>query len=271
MQKTVITSFGAYGYNLYGRNFLETFDRFWPKDIRLVVFAEPDTPPFGLEWDNRELLVEQTWNVPDLPEFIRAVSHFPVLCGETPSGHKIFNDARSARATFMQAYGVKRFGGKVFWLDADIVTHATVTHELLDECLPDDKFCAYLGRRGVFSENGFIGFNAEHALSDKFMESYRRLYTSGAIFLEPGWNDCIAFDRIRELAERGFPEAFHNLGRDVAYTSTEHVFINSVLGSVMDHLKGGRKNLGRSPNSDLAKPRSEPYWQEANAVGVQTR
>lgn len=272
MQRTVITSFGAYGYNLYGRNFLETFDRFWPKDIRVVVFAEPDTPPLGFKWDDRELIVEPIGNVPHVTEFLSAIERFPVLCGDTPVGHKIFNDARSARATFMQAYGCERFGGQVIWLDADIVTHEPVTHEFLDSLLKPDQFCAYLGRREVFSENGFLALNAGHRIAKSFLQTYVKLYTSGAIFLEPGWNDCCAFDRVRAAAERGFPEAFNNLGKSVAYTKeTQHVFINSVLGSVMDHLKGGRKNLGRSPLSDLAIPRKEPYWQEANIVGVQTR
>lgn len=270
MQKTVITSMGAYGFNLYGRNFLETFEQFWPKDIRLVVFAEADCPPIGLKWDSREFLVEPVGNVDGLSDFIRAVEYFPIMCGETPSGHKIFNDARSGRATFMQSYAVKRFGGKVFWLDADIVTHAPVTHDFLDALLPDYKFCAYLGRREVFSENGFIGFNAAHKICAPFMDAYRRIYTSGAIFLQPGWNDCVAFDRIREAAPN-HDIAFNNIGEGVSYTSTQHVFINSVLGSVMDHLKGGRKALGRSPSSDLAVPRDEPYWQEPNAVSVQTR
>lgn len=271
MQKTVITSLGAYGHNLYGRNFLDTFDRFWPKDVRLVVFVEPDCPPLGLKWEDREFLIEQIGNVDGLSDYIRAVEYFPVMCGATPSGHKIFNDARSGRAAFMHAYGVRRFGGKVFWLDADIVTHAPVTHEFLDRLLPDEKFCAYLGRREVFSENGFIGFNATHPIASRFMDAYKGLFTSGAIFLQPGWNDCVGFDRIREAAPN-VAYAFNNIGDGVPYNpDTQHVFINSVLGSVMDHLKGGRKALGRSPNSDLAAPRLEPYWQEPNAVSVQTR
>jgi hypothetical protein len=274
MQKTVITSMGRYGFDLYGRNFLETFGRYWPKDIAMVAFMEPDMPPTGgLVGAGRTYLAEPIDNVPGIADFIKAVEHFPVMCGETPKGHHIFNDARSGRATFMHAYAVKRFGGKIFWLDSDIVTHAEVTHEFLDSLLPDDKFCAYLGRREVFSENGFIGFNAEHPLARKFMDSYLGLYTSGAVFLEPGWNDCCVFDRIREVVQRGFPEAFVNIGKDVPYNpDSQHVFINSVLGSVMDHLKGGRKALGRSPLMDLAKPRLEPYWQpEAMSAGVATR
>lgn len=274
MKKTVITSMDPYGYNLYGRNFLETFHRYWPKDITLVAYMEPGVDyTGGIFKDERPYLCDSVGNIPGLNAFIDAVSYFPVMCGWTPGGHKIFNDARSGRATYMHAHAVQEFGGKVYWLDSDIVTHAEVTHDLLDELLPDDKFCCYLGRKEVFSENGFIGFNAEHPIASKFMQAYLGMYKSGAVFLEPGWNDCCVFDRVRVQAQKQFPEAFKDLGAGVNYTKeAQHVFINSVLGSVMDHLKGSRKSSGKSYKSDLSSPRPEPYWQfEENPVSVQTR
>lgn len=272
MKKTVVTSMDPYGFNLYGRIFLETFHRYWPKDIRLVAYMEPGVPYTGDMFEGREYICEPVSAIPGLEKFIEAVSYFPVACGMTPTGHKIFNDARSGRATFMHAHALREFGGKLFWSDSDVVNHAEVTHDFLDKILPMDKFCCYLGRQDAFSENGFIGFNAAHRLAEPFMQNYLGLYTSGAIFLENGWNDCCAFDRVRRYFEPRSPDAFNNLGKGVEYTKeTQHVYINSVLGSVMDHLKGGRKSLGRSPLSDLAKPRPEPYWSAEFPELVQTK
>ena len=40
-----------------------------------------------------------------------------------------------------------------------------------------------------------------------------------------------------------------------------HVFINSVLGAYIDHMKGKRKVLGKSSKSDLRGSRNEDYWK----------
>ena len=40
-----------------------------------------------------------------------------------------------------------------------------------------------------------------------------------------------------------------------------HPLINSVWGAYLDHLKGARKNNGKSLRTDLIKPRTESYWR----------
>jgi hypothetical protein len=39
-----------------------------------------------------------------------------------------------------------------------------------------------------------------------------------------------------------------------------HPLINTAWGAYLDHLKGRRKDSGRSQAKDLLRPRSEPYW-----------
>jgi hypothetical protein len=40
-----------------------------------------------------------------------------------------------------------------------------------------------------------------------------------------------------------------------------HPLINSQWGAWLDHLKGGRKKLGRSKREDLKVHRTEAYWR----------
>ena len=40
----------------------------------------------------------------------------------------------------------------------------------------------------------------------------------------------------------------------------DHVFINSILGEYMDHMKGDRKNIGKSMRSDIFNERKSEYW-----------
>jgi len=39
--------------------------------------------------------------------------------------------------------------------------------------------------------------------------------------------------------------------------------INTELGAYFDHLKGARKNVGKSKLQDLFKVRKEEYWKDA--------
>jgi hypothetical protein len=40
-----------------------------------------------------------------------------------------------------------------------------------------------------------------------------------------------------------------------------HPLINTELGKYMDHMKGDRKNDGRSNPTDIMVNRTETYWQ----------
>jgi len=40
-----------------------------------------------------------------------------------------------------------------------------------------------------------------------------------------------------------------------------HPLINTVLGKWIDHMKGARKNTGKSKSSDIMVNRKESYWK----------
>jgi hypothetical protein len=184
---------------------------------------------------------------------------FPIMTGNTAQGYNIQYDARMARKTFIQYDAVQEYGGKVFWIDADVVTHTPVPETFLDEMLPDDKFSCYLGRDGwMYTESGFLGFNADHPGCEGFMKFYRDIFLNGYVFLQKAWHDCIAYDWARAVHD---PLWFYNLAVGLPH-GTMHPFINSPLGRYMDHRKGNRKD-GRSTKSDLVITRTEPYWCDA--------
>jgi hypothetical protein len=132
---------------------------------------------------------------------------FPIMHGIVGNKYDINFDARQARKVFIEMHAMK---GKVFWMDADTVTHAQVPEDFLDDLLPDDKFCCYLGRDGwYYTESGFIGFNGEHPIAQKFKNNYLNTFISGVHFSLPGWHDCYGFDAVRHLMGNG-PE-FVNL------------------------------------------------------------
>jgi len=250
MTLNVITSFHKAGFEVYGRKFLESFKKHW-SGVNLTIYFE----------DEHERNPNFNWvsihDVEFLDEYMEKL-RFPLFHGVQGDKYNINYDARMARKSFIQMHAMNTFKGKVFWIDSDVITHEPVTPDFLHSVLPDDKFCCYLGRDGwMYTESGFLGFNADHRIAEQFRAAYLYTFMSGAIFIQPGWHDCYGFDTVRKALQS--PDAFENLAKDCPH-GTDHVFINSVLGSVMDHRKGARK-LNRSDPSELVFGRDEKYWQ----------
>jgi hypothetical protein len=232
----VVTSFNAEGYKRYGKDFVETWKQYWSPSIRLTVFYEGEESDFemceGVSWHPIE-------TVEFLQDFMESL-RFPIMHGIVGNQYDINFDARMCRKVFMQVHAARKYGGKVFWIDADSITVKHVPERFLDDCLPDDALCCFLGRDGwYYTESGFIGFNASHPLAGKFFKNYVHVPIVGSIFTQPGWHDCYAFDAIRHVIGNG-PE-FVNLAKHVRHGHM-HPFQVSAPGQYMHHLKGPRKD-----------------------------
>jgi hypothetical protein len=256
MQTThhIVTSFTETYYQEHGgKEFLETFRKHWPKSVQLVIYYDGDQlrdDEENIKWHWYEEVAE--WMV-----WERRLAAWPVLNGKVGDKYDVQCDARHWRKAFIEWHGIQSFRGKVYWLDVDVVTFADVPPSFLDEYLPDDKMCAYLGRKDFYSETGFIGWNGDHPLIDAFFRAYLDFFKSGAVFALPVWHDCMAFDKVRELVAR--PDLFVDHGADLP--ENMHPFINSIAGRYLDHEKGKRKN-GGSWVEDLVVDRPEEYWKD---------
>jgi hypothetical protein len=256
----VITSFNEEGYKRYGKGFIESWKEYWSPRIRLTVYYEGEDFPFtdGISWKP----IEEVEFLADYMEMLK----FPIMHGIVGNKFDMWFDARQARKAFMEMHALKVYGGKVFWLDADNVTHSHVPESFLDDMLPDDKFSCYLGRDGWYhTESGFIGFNANHPIAEKFANQYLRYFMSGAFLANymhgrACWNDCGGFDAIRHAVFENSDD-FVNLAKDLPQ-GTMHPLVNTAIGAFLDHRKGGRKE-SRSTEKDLVIERKEAYWKGA--------
>jgi hypothetical protein len=250
----VISSFNQRLYDEYAWRFLESFHRFWPKDVKLYVYTEDCQPQTAGEV--RDLLR----CCPQLVAFKQACAR-DEFDAPTPAKKSFRYDAvRFAHKVFSIFHGTRNVtADKVFWIDADVVTFAPVPHSFLDACLPDDCYTACLKRDGNFSECGFVGYNLRHPIHAEFMQAWEELYTSGRLFELAEWHDSFVYDHVRRGFESQGKLRSHNLSG--AHTAAAHPFVNSELGRYMDHLKGPRKTTGKSRPSDLIVERPEAYWQ----------
>jgi hypothetical protein len=244
----VITSFNEEGFKRYGKDFIESWKEYWSPRVRLTIFYEGEDFPFteGMSWRP----IEEVEFLRDYMESLK----FPIMHGIVGDKYDIWFDARMARKSFMQVHALKKYGGKVFWIDADSVTHKHVPESFLDECLPDDKFSCFLGRDGWYhTESGFIGFNWNHPIAKDFCRHYLHTFLTGTIFANllfgrPGWHDCVAFDTVRHVLECN--DECVNLAKDLP-NGTMHPFENCAPGRYMHHYKGDRKDTKQLREGDL--------------------
>jgi hypothetical protein len=92
------------------------------------------------------------------------------------------------------------------------------------------------------------------------MKEFQRVYDEAeneGIFQMAEWHDSFVFDVVRQRIK------MHEWDWAAGLVTGEgHPLINSMWGAYLDHLKGGRKSLGKSKRTDLLVPRTEPYWNQ---------
>lgn len=263
-QYAVVTSYSAEGYALYGKKFIETFRQHWPTNcVHLLVYTDDDMP-----FDPTRFVLPDVSS--DAAEFLRRYGDDPLVKGrQILPGHKWkasqkqvgynfrYDAYRFCRKVFALAHAATILRtGKMFWVDADVVTHSPVPLGLLDSVLPDGYDLSYLERRkGYHSECGFVGYNLDTPGAHDFIGKFAAKYATGEFKKYAEWHDSWVFDRLREeLPVRAYR---------IPSPESHHPFIYSELGLYMDHLKGERKLVGRSyPSGSQRRPHDTAYWTE---------
>jgi len=151
----------------------------------------------------------------------------------------------------------------IIWLDADTYVHSPVTYNDLQKFTPQRAWMSYLGRGKKWPECGFYGINLRTKPGKWFLKKFESVYENAedGIFKMEEWHDSFVFEEVRKkVAKKHDSFPFLNISGDLI-NGEGHPFINSDLGKYFDHLKGDRKDIGKSnkPN-DLIVKRTEGYW-----------
>ena len=143
-------------------------------------------------------------------------------------------------------------------MDADMICHSVVTEHTLNFLIPQNVDLCYLGREGKFSECGLYSMNLLSEKTQRFLKQFQQFYddAENGIFQLDEWHDSFVFDAVRKL---------HSLteidwSKDLI-KGEGHPLINSAWGAYLDHLKGKRKEYGKSLTTDLIVKRDEGYWK----------
>lgn len=224
MRTAVVTTFSPKGYRVYGKRMIDSFAQYWPSDVPLYVYYEGEKPA---DASNRV-----TWLPLDLDEDRKAF----LAAHKDEGGDKI--DYRFLVATFSHkvfAYtAAPQEAEWLIWLDGDVETTASVSHEFLKQVQPPGVVASYLGRPWFrHSETGFLCFRLDDA-GKEFLRAVRGVYTSGEVKSLLEWHDCMVFDHVRQQFERkGY--RFYNISRGCSGLA---VLDQTLLAKVMMHNKG---------------------------------
>lgn len=258
---------------LYGQRFVDSFSKNVDPKIKLFLYAEDCLPKTD---DNRIFVLDQKAELPKLIAFKERWKDVPKANGVCPpeikarrprDWHKEFKwDAvRFANKVYAVFDAAERCGTDwIIWLDADTYVHSPASKDELSKFVPAGAWMSYLGRGKKWPECGFYGINLRSVEGRDFLKEFERVYedAENGIFKMEEWHDSYVFEEVRKVIENKYPRSpFYNISGNLI-NGEGHPFINSDLGKYFDHLKGDRKETGKSNKpKDLIVKRSEGYWQ----------
>lgn len=169
-----------------------------------------------------DVTVKRLHDVPGWEDFQDSVAHIESLS-------YLYDAGRFAHKVYAQLDAFESDERYVVWLDADTVIKKPFDSSFLENLL-NDKMCAYLGRKGTYTETGFLIFDTEHEDFPAFEKRYREMYDDRILFMLMYWIDCCAFDTSIQGLE------VENLTPDAA--GMVDVFSLSPLADYIEHNKG---------------------------------
>lgn len=241
---TVISLMWGNAWEQYGENFAETFARYWPGDVDLIVISDRPLPL-------RRGRCLPMANARGLAEFRDRHGGKRLAHGfDRPAGAKV--DARGyswrhdAIKWAPQAFAPELAAAQLpddelmVWLDADVLTYRAIPHRFVDGLLGDAELC-HLGRVPKHSEIGFWACRLNNRVRG-FVSAFADQYRTDDVFKLKEWHSAYVFDACAD--------ALRNIGGNVVDLTpggNGHVWFQSPLGRYTDHLKGKRKAAGQSP------------------------
>ena len=269
MKKAVVTTFHKEGYDKYAKRMIQTFLKTWPGDITLYAYPQDHT----IDESAENLVVRNLHeSCPDLVAFKNRWKDDPKARGEVATGsadrkgkqpgigfrwdairfsHKIYSVCHAARNTEADL---------LLWMDADMICHTPIPHHFIDRMCQPHIGLGFLGRERKFTECGLYSMNLRDKNTQKFLSEFQQAYDSGRLFQFSEWNDCWVFDEVRKEVKQRHPEWQWNDWCQGLIKGEGHPLVNSEWGAYLDHLKGNRKNHGKSLKTDFIRPRTEKYW-----------
>ena len=231
-----VTTFNAKGYDLYGRNLIESYSRNWPKSIPLLVYTEGFSVP-NLYHNVISEPLHAWW----LESFKARHAH------RTVSDFR-YDAVRFSHKVAAVTEATRRGADYIIWIDGDVVTNKQIPEPAIEEWLPKgNEYISWLWRNHKYPECGFYILNCNHNAHKSIIKDFASLYSEDKLFLLSEFHDSFALQHV--IVQSGVKWKSLSGG----FEHANHPFVNGPLGVYMDHLKGSRKTEGASRQSDFVR------------------
>jgi len=267
MKISVVTTFNQSGYEKYGRNMINSFIKNWPEEVTLYAYSEncqvveqaKNLVVRDLHSSSPELVsFKQKWK--DDPRATGNLATGPIGKGGKQPGIGFRWDAvRFSHKVYAIFHCAKNCESDILlWMDADTICHSPINLVAIEQLIPKEQDICFLGRENKWSECGLYSMNLKNLQTLDFLREFQRMYDHAetGIFRLTEWHDSFVFDDVR--LRMPFLKQ-HDWSRGLI-KGEGHPLINSAWGAYLDHLKGARKDLGKSKITDLRVNRQESYW-----------
>lgn len=258
MSLTVCTGWSPSGWEIYGRKFIETFDRFWHPSIDLLIYGERPLPieemlPVRYWRPDRELRKIEFLPLSAIPMCTKFLAKYEgnarangreVLPTWKQSAKNAgynwkFDAWKWSRQGFIPyAAYMKSASDYLLWLDGDVMTHAPVHEGMITALMPEGAAFSYLGRGDKHPDIAFQLYRRMTPVED-FLRMFMLEYASERVFTLKEWHSAWVW---KHTLDQGFTDLAH----DLTPGGEGHVWFQSPLQAWGDHLKGPRKAVGRS-------------------------
>lgn len=231
----VVTTCHKEGFDRYAHRILDCWQH-WPQGSELWWYTEgfdlPKDRPAGIV----EMKIEQ----------LTTLAKFKAKHDGYRPPNYLFDVVRFSNKVYAAADALRDYKGVGVWMDADCVTRKPIPSGHIESHL-HGSYMAMLKRRGMYTETGFWIMDCAHPQHEDFLQTWTGWYECEAYRGLSNWTDCETLDAtVRKFERAGLIETLSLSGE---FDGDMHPMAKIPLGAYIDHCKGGRKDLGYSPEA----------------------
>ena len=269
------TTFPKEQFEICAAEMIASFHAHWPEDIKMYVQLDPDTDENSKAlWNacidaasEERLFISNAFDQPQLEFIERWKDHKPqsYMDDVVRFSHKIFTVEKCADA-------LKDEYDYLIWLDADVITKSQITHEWLQEVLPQgDQLISYLDRPGLYPECGWVAYNLKAGAYDLIKDMFDIYVLDRFDKISAGWTDCHV---LQECLQAYDESKLLNLSTHYEHGTTAiEVWPKTKLAEKMVHRKGNRKYAAaQNREQKIENGGKEPLQVvDVNNMGIKTK